>query len=730
MDTPLPRRSWPSQVRLLFVSLLTSAAMLAATPAAAATNTVVDCDSQSLQAAVDAAKPGDVLDIVNVPCSEDVTVNKNLTIRGDWPLNPEAGVSGSIAIGSAAHVVLENLEVSGNYGHRAITTAGTVTIRNSQLYGGGLAIEGGVATLIDSVVQESVSEFAQGGGIYSCGELSLTGGWIGDNFADEGAGIYVACGETTIVGTSLGENGASHGGAVFVAAATDPTVTITDSELTHNEGYQTGGAIHVAGGSVTVVSSRITDNIAEDGGGIYNVGGDVTVTSSLVQGNTAFVEPAFTEPILQTQRLSGPGPHLLEDVHIETTNGPCVEVSAGSEVTIRNVELGPCGAEGIVIDHSSGVDVHDSFIHPESTGESGVAIRATHSSDIEVTGNVLAHGSSNLFAFVVSDLRVADNLFVNPLGPYPTNKQIQVWGEPQTDGLNDPDLVNSIVVTIEDNVLITSVDPKWGPRPDPGDAINLGYTIDAEVTRNHIIGGHGFQACGIITDHATVSGARILDNVLVGTAQCGIGIAGGEDIEVSGNSILNGHVNTPYPGGNVAMYAHNFYASETPTCDAITIEGNTAAAVFRDGSYRNFDHPPAGSSGICTDAVGQPVTRAAVAADNVLGEGAAALLDPAYRTRPIPYLPPQTSRDLVVSPYVAGPGRPNGNGGGIYNTGGHVDIVESEVSDNTATNSGGGLYNGWLGSIDADHSRISGNAATSGGGVANSGGSVTVRRSR
>ncbi|MCP3976651.1 MAG: hypothetical protein GY720_19365, partial [bacterium] len=191
-----------------------------------------------------------------------------------------------------------------------------------------------------------------------------------------------------------------------------------------------------------------------------------------------------------------------------------------------------------------------------------------------------------------------------------------------------------------------------------------------------------------------------------------------------------GHVNTPYPGGNVAMYAHNFYASETPTCDAITIEGNTATAIFRDGSYRNFDHPPAGSSGICTDAAGQPVTRAAVAADNLLGEAAAALLDPAYRTRPVPYLPPQPSRDIVVSPYVAGPGRPNGNGGGIYNTGGHVDIVESTVSDNTASNSGGGVYNGWLGSIDADHSRISGNAATSGGGVANSGGSVTVRRSR
>jgi nitrous oxidase accessory protein NosD len=705
--------------------------MLAAVPAAASAETEVDCETQSLQGAVDGADLGDVLHVSNGPCSGDVVIDKDLTIRGNRATQLDADVSGSITVAASASVMLDNLNLSGSYGHRTVAAAGSVTLRDSEIYGGGLEVDDGAATLIDTVLQESVYEFNQGGGIYSCGKLHITGGWIGDNFAAEGAGIYVACGETTISGTRFGGNGALHGGAMFVAAAAAPTVTISDVELTYNEGYETGGAIHVAGGNVTVIDSTITDNTAEDGGGIYNVGGTVTVRDTLLEGNEATARPGPRIVQEGTETFSGPGPHLLENVHITTKQGPCVLVSGASDVTIRNVELGPCGTEGIFIQGQTyDVGIYDSYIHPESSAGSGIAIRIDHSSDIEVAGNVIAHGSSNLYAFVASNLDVTNNLLINPLGPYNNNKQIQVWGEPETPELNDPDLVNSFYVDIKHNVLINSADPFWGPSPDPGDAINIGYTIDADIEGNHIIGGHGFQACGIITDNATVHGALIRDNVLVGTAQCGIGIAGGAGIEVSGNSILNGHVNTPYPGGNVAMYANNFYAGETPVCDAITIEDNTATAVFRDGTFRDFDNPNVDSSGICKDASGSPVTRDSVAADNVLGKSAFKALDPPHRTRPVPHLPARLDETLVDSPWTAGPNRPNGNGGAVYNAIGQFHLVESTVANNKAGNSGGGVYNGWLGSVVADRTKIAGNTAMAGGAVANRGGDVTLRRSR
>ena len=744
---PIQRCHQSKRARPLLVAIFTAAVMLAAIPAAAADATVVDCETRSLQAAVDAAEPGAVLDIVNGPCYGNVYVDKDVTIRGNRPVVRDTEVDGTVTVGAAANVILEDLGLGADHGTRAVVAAGAVTLRNSEIYGGGLAVDGGDATLVDTVVQESVYEFVQGGGIYSCGTLSITGGWIGDNFAEEGGGIYVACGEAGIVGTSLSGNGAYRGGAVYVAAEGDASLTIVDSDLRGNAGYETGGAIHVAGGTATVAGTTIADNTAQDGGGLYNVAGDVSLSGALILSNEAAAQPirpsklyfeTWTPP-------DDPGPHLLEDARIETTTGPCVEIVDESEVTLRNVEIGPCGTdepggnEGIVIERSSVVGIYDSFIHPESAGDSGIAIRAVHSSDIEVAGNVIANGSSNLFAAAVSRLSVADNLLLNPLGPYGDNKQIQVWGRAPLDDPNATVLVDSSDITIENNVLVNSVDPYWGLPPDPGDAINLGYTIDATVRGNHIIGGHGFQACGIITDHATVSGALIVDNVLVGTGSCGIGVAGGEEIDVSGNAILNGHVNMPDPpGGNVAMYAHNFYSDEPPTgshlrvCRNITIENNVATSVYRDGSFRDFHHPKPDSGQICTDAAGHPLTLDAIAESrrNILGEEALAELDPLYRTRPVPSMPPQPNGKLVVSPYVAGPGRANGNGGAVYNVAGQVDMVDTNVLDNTAGNSGGGIYNGWRGSVEADSSKIDGNAAAAGGGVANWGGAVTLRRSR
>lgn len=65
------------------------------------------------------------------------------------------------------------------------------------------------------------------------------------------------------------------------------TITVNDSIITGNKGYQ-GGGIYVNPGTLTVSNSVISDNdTTRDGGGVFAYGGTVTISNSTIEGNTA-----------------------------------------------------------------------------------------------------------------------------------------------------------------------------------------------------------------------------------------------------------------------------------------------------------------------------------------------------------------------------------------------------------------------------------------------------------
>lgn len=77
-----------------------------------------------------------------------------------------------------------------------------------------------------------------------------------------------------------------------------------------------------------------------------------------------------------------------------------------------------------------------------------------------------------------------------------------------------------------------------------------------------------------------------------------------------------------------------------------------------------------------------------------------------------------------------GTGANPGNGGGFHLTGaGSVDIDDSAVVQNTATNEGGGLWNSSTGTMDVDTTAICNNVAPTGANVFNAGGTFTVNGS-
>ena len=63
-----------------------------------------------------------------------------------------------------------------------------------------------------------------------------------------------------------------------------------------------GGGILINGGTLTITSSTISGNSADQGGGIFNQGGTLTITSSTISGNSANIGGG----VFSNTDLSGP----------------------------------------------------------------------------------------------------------------------------------------------------------------------------------------------------------------------------------------------------------------------------------------------------------------------------------------------------------------------------------------------------------------------------------------
>jgi Bacterial Ig-like domain (group 3) len=232
-----------SAVRAVVVSALALATIpvLASGAAQAAVCSVTDVQTSGtftdLQAAINAANPGDTLDVTG-HCTGNFIVNKDLTLQGEGSAVLDGGGTGTtIDIGS------------GNVSLHALTVTGGVS-----------TVGGGV------LVNNSASQITLTGVTVNGNSAS------GDTFAS-GGGIYVAAGTLTVVDSTVSGNSATvtstSGGGDFVSG---------------------GGVTNL--GSVTLINSTISGNTVSgpagvpgttEGGGID---GAFSATASILSGNT------------------------------------------------------------------------------------------------------------------------------------------------------------------------------------------------------------------------------------------------------------------------------------------------------------------------------------------------------------------------------------------------------------------------------------------------------------
>lgn len=334
------------RLSILLMALVTALFFFPGVPAAAAGADIpllIDCATESLQDAIDAALPGQTI-LPEGTCVETVIIHKDTEIDGRGQAVIDGGGQGPVVMiepGVSARLVdmfIENgaaefgagvlnegdLELVGVWVRdNGVDTSNVRTHRGAGIFNA----SGATLELLATYVTDNVAWWAAGG-IYNHGSANVVDSSVYGNvatvrhngdFSDPNTGGIVNAGVLSIVdslfngnlGRNVGAidnrasgymvvtrsafiyhgepcgNGAIEGGAMRNLG----TAALTDTAFDHNHAAETGGAI-ANFGDLTVGSSTFTGNSTCDagggggGGGLYNAG-DAVVSSSLFNGNFA-----------------------------------------------------------------------------------------------------------------------------------------------------------------------------------------------------------------------------------------------------------------------------------------------------------------------------------------------------------------------------------------------------------------------------------------------------------
>lgn len=186
------------------------------------------------------------------------------------------------------------------------------TLRGHAVSGNGGAVFGAQNSRI-TIKSGEISDCRanNGGGIYSLGDVSISGGKIARNVATNfktytevtvygGGGVYMESGTLTLSDGEISKNEAwddnnnNGGGGGGIHIAKNAAITMTGGTIDRNRTGREGGGIFISSsGSNSISGGRITNNRTETlydwgGGGVFiNAGADLNIKNALITDNTS-----------------------------------------------------------------------------------------------------------------------------------------------------------------------------------------------------------------------------------------------------------------------------------------------------------------------------------------------------------------------------------------------------------------------------------------------------------
>ena len=655
---------------------------------------------------------------------DDVTVDasslvEGLTIDGDQ----RSSVFAVVAPASRP-VELIGLGITGGYavaGGGIFNSGASLTVRDSAVTqnragsrGGGISSEYGTVTLVD--VSVSNNHASMGGGVYGGGsnELNIEASTLSNNTATQGGGAVANSGGTLrVIDSTLQANTAHYsGGAIY---GIQGTVSVTGSTLAGNLAQYGGGGVYAQYGTLDVVNTTVSGNSAMQGGGIAaGYSATLNVSNATVVGNSAlsygggiFVESynsaytliansilagnsASTGPDLGSGYYGGPSTvsganNLLEDgsgqdALVDGENGNIV----GTALDPVDPRLGPLADNGgptlthALLEGSPAVDAgDDSFIQGFS----------------DQRGRSRRYGTVDMGAFEAQP----DGFAGAVPDAFDVLENASITFDPRANDLI-PEGYTAEVRIREDvahGQLASNPDGTYTYTPDEGflGEDHLIYVLDAES------GGTSEESTVLF--NVLAEGCLLVDtpdDVVNGDLSAG-DVSLREAIEAAEPG------ETIYLSASLANQSLLLNLGPLVLGKDVTLDGLETAPVTID----------AGGHGRVLQ-----VAHAVVATIDGLrivggmeGSGGGILNSGTL-----------TVRHSTIERNNAA----SGQGGGIFNASGHLTVVDSMVSTNSAGN-GGGIFNAY-GTVSVIRCDFVGNSGGqynySGGAIANSGGRTTV----
>lgn len=365
-------------------------ALAFALPAHAATLTVGPSGQHAtIQAAVQAAAPGDQIQIAAGTYTGPVTIHKAISLVGMGTVIL-TGQDSSLVTIDHADVTLVNLDLTPDGGRGVRIEGGNVALTNLTITGNSTsrtAFDGAAVWAQDATVVITGSLF-QGNRARS---TFTPVRWYG-----QGGHLYLDNAQVTITQSTLDDGRARDGGAIYATGGS--TLLVDDTTVSNHSADYRGGGLYLVGGSLTLRDAVVMANVsATEGGGAYVDGAGttvVTVERTRFEGNQA-----------QAQG-SGGGLYMPAGASLSITDSTWSDNSAGrdggglytgalqSTIVASRWCTNAASRDGGSVHATAPLTVRQSAFIGEAAGSDGGAISTTQSGLTVTFSDFLANQAS------------------------------------------------------------------------------------------------------------------------------------------------------------------------------------------------------------------------------------------------------------------------------------------------------------------------------------------------
>jgi len=301
----------------------------------------------SVQAAVDAASPGDLVKVAGVclgaaqreGASQQVHIDKTLTVRGGYTTtnwftpDPDANLTTLDALGQGRVLYISG-DISPTVAGLRITGGNADDLQGSEVNedaGGGIYVTDACATISTCQIYSNTAPGGDGGGIYLLDSDSVViDSLVTGNDGSDGGGVYLEHSDALLRGNTVSRNYASGAGGVYLEdsdAVLEGNLIIDNAARCYD-----GGGLELHRSDARLINNVIANNQADDrGSGLYVWASSPCLLHTTIAHNTG-----------------GAGIHASSSI-LTLTNTVLVSHSVGITVTedsTATLESTLWGAEG------------------------------------------------------------------------------------------------------------------------------------------------------------------------------------------------------------------------------------------------------------------------------------------------------------------------------------------------------------------------------------------------